>query len=98
MLQVFRRGLLSAAVIILQKIPQSNAFEVPVMVVAGNFSLGGRSSNLAQYDPKLKLWVDQFEPHLFVYGAASGLISGIATNRSGPFDELFVVGVSASLA
>jgi hypothetical protein len=60
-------------------------------VVGGNFSLGGRPSNLAQYDPELKLWVDQFEPHLFVYGATYGTISNIVTNRTGSFDELYLV-------
>jgi len=32
---------------------------VYLSVVGGNFTLGGRPSNLAQYDPTLKLWVDQ---------------------------------------
>ena len=68
---------------------------MPTMIVGGNFTLGGRSSNLAQYDPKLKLWIDQFEPDLYVYGATSGSVYDIATNRSvdgSGFDELYVVG------
>ena len=35
------------------------AILVYLSVVGGNFTLGGRPSNLAQYDPTLKLWVDQ---------------------------------------
>ena len=72
----------------------SSKYEMPVMVVAGNFTLGGRISNLAQYDPTLKLWVDQFEPHLFTYGATSGLITDIATNSTGPSDALYMVSKS----
>eukprot|EP00614_Pseudopedinella_elastica_P012013 CAMPEP_0172601224 /NCGR_PEP_ID=MMETSP1068-20121228/21387_1 /TAXON_ID=35684 /ORGANISM="Pseudopedinella elastica, Strain CCMP716" /LENGTH=197 /DNA_ID=CAMNT_0013402135 /DNA_START=155 /DNA_END=745 /DNA_ORIENTATION=- len=73
----------------------SQDYDVPVMVVGGNFTLGGRSSNLAQYDPELKLWVDQFEPHLFVYDAVPtvGLVSTLATNKTDAgFDDLFIAG------
>ena len=85
-----------SALLLLAMLPlRSCTFTVPTMVVGGNFTLGGRPSNLAQYDPKLKLWIDQFEPDLYVYGATSGAVSDIATNRSADgsgFDELYVVG------
>eukprot|EP00613_Pedinella_sp_CCMP2098_P067874 CAMPEP_0171978690 /NCGR_PEP_ID=MMETSP0993-20121228/253274_1 /TAXON_ID=483369 /ORGANISM="non described non described, Strain CCMP2098" /LENGTH=280 /DNA_ID=CAMNT_0012630655 /DNA_START=55 /DNA_END=893 /DNA_ORIENTATION=+ len=69
-------------------------FSVPVMMVGGNFTLGGKPSNLAQYDPELRLWVDQFEPHLFVLGASAGSVRALATNRSesGLYDNLYVAG------
>ena len=38
-------------------VAKATGFNMPVMVVGGNFTLGGRPSNLAQYDPQLKLWV-----------------------------------------
>ena len=68
------------------------AYKIPVLVAAGNFSLGGRVSSVAQYDPNLKLWVDQFSPHLFIQSAGSaGAVAALSTNRTNEFDDIFMV-------
>ncbi|CAM9802571.1 unnamed protein product, partial [Scytosiphon promiscuus] len=71
------------------------AFEA--LVVGGNFTLNGKSTNVAQYDPVSESWYSRFEPQLYLYGKAAGVVSDLAVWRAGshdanPYDLLYVVG------
>ncbi|CAM9750655.1 unnamed protein product, partial [Ectocarpus sp. 13 AM-2016] len=67
------------------------------LVVGGNFTLNGKSTNVAQYDPVSESWYSRFEPQLYLYGKAAGMVSDLAVWRAGshdanPYDLLYVVG------
>ena len=80
----------------------------PILFVGGNLTLGpgGKRTNLAQLslaNPSAVLrgetrWTDDYEPTLYLYGAANGIVLDIVVNRSsalskGAADEAFAVGL-----
>lgn len=79
-----------------------------VLAIAGNFSLNGKLTNLAQYDISSGMyvqmkyinvfclprgrWSNRYEAELYVYGESYGVVWDTSVNRSKPCDELIVVG------
>ena len=43
-----------------------------ILTIAGNFSLNGKFTNLAQYDISTGVWSNNYEPDLYVYGESNG--------------------------
>ena len=60
-----------------------------VLTIAGNFSLNGKFTNLAQFDVSSGVWTDNYEPELYVYGESNGRFS-MRVNRTA---LIIVVGV-----
>ncbi|CAM9779099.1 unnamed protein product, partial [Laminaria digitata] len=70
---------------------------VGALVIGGNFTLNGKSTNVAQYDPISETWYTRFEPQLYLYGKAAGMVTDLAVWHPGshdpdPYDLLYVVG------
>ena len=42
------------------------------LTIAGNFSLNGKFTNLAEYDLHSGEWSNNYEPELYVYGESNG--------------------------
>ena len=65
-----------------------------VLVVAGNFSLDGKLSNIAQYDIINEEWSTKSQSELYLYGESNGVIWDMAVNRTSGdmLDTMFVVG------
>lgn len=69
-----------------------------VIVVAGNFTLGGQLLNIAEYDITAGIWSNKYEPELYLYGESNGIVWDISVNRSYPYDRLFFVGAFDTVA
>jgi hypothetical protein len=68
---------------------------VAPLVIAGNFTLKGSNSNLAQYDPSSNRWVQKPGPNLFLYGQMSrGVVWSIkkATSDISERDIVYTIG------
>eukprot|EP00602_Paraphysomonas_sp_CaronLab_P007860 CAMPEP_0185032518 /NCGR_PEP_ID=MMETSP1103-20130426/20669_1 /TAXON_ID=36769 /ORGANISM="Paraphysomonas bandaiensis, Strain Caron Lab Isolate" /LENGTH=964 /DNA_ID=CAMNT_0027568451 /DNA_START=200 /DNA_END=3094 /DNA_ORIENTATION=+ len=63
-----------------------------VLAIAGNFSINGELTNLAQYDISTGEWSNSYEAELYVYGESYGVIWDTSVNYSTPSDQLIVVG------
>jgi len=65
-----------------------------VLVVAGNFSLDGKLSNIAQYDIINEEWSTKYQSELYLYGESNGVIWDMVVNRTSSdiLNTMFVVG------
>jgi hypothetical protein len=45
-----------------------------ILTIAGNFSLNGKFTNMAQYDINTGEWSNSHEPELYVYGESNGAL------------------------
>ena len=71
--------------------PSSSSTKQPILFVGGNLTLGKKGqANLAQLSLLSpgglsrgeRAWTDEFEPSLYLYGAASGVVLDLVVNRS----------------
>eukprot|EP01038_Epipyxis_sp_PR26KG_P005697 gene5697-7863_t len=71
-----------------------NQFVRQVLVVAGNFTIGGEVVNIAQYDILTGIWSNKYQAELYLYGESNGVIWDIAVNRtSQPINKMYVAGL-----
>ncbi|KAG5189684.1 hypothetical protein JKP88DRAFT_262058 [Tribonema minus] len=63
-----------------------------VALPGGNFTLNGKTTNLAQYDTNSHTWYTRFEPQLYLYGEAAGEVNDLVVRPSTLYDSLYVVG------
>lgn len=59
-----------------------------VLIIAGNFSLNGALANIAEYDYDSGVWLHNYEPGLYLYGASNGVILDIVKSD----DKAYLVG------
>jgi len=93
MIRIELLGLVILSVVLLSAIGTVTSSNKGSIVVAGNFSIGGRMLNLAQYDLTTGEWSPTSQSELFLYGENNGVIWDIAINRtSNPYDSMYIVG------
>eukprot|EP00639_Heterosigma_akashiwo_P000297 CAMPEP_0194565500 /NCGR_PEP_ID=MMETSP0292-20121207/4746_1 /TAXON_ID=39354 /ORGANISM="Heterosigma akashiwo, Strain CCMP2393" /LENGTH=90 /DNA_ID=CAMNT_0039414873 /DNA_START=276 /DNA_END=544 /DNA_ORIENTATION=- len=47
---------------------------------------------MAEYDPLTNSWSTSAIPHLYLYGAANGVVLDMIVHPMTPYDDLYVVG------
>lgn len=63
------------------------------IIITGNFTIDGKSMNVAQYDISTGAWSNLNEAELYLYGESNGIIWDIAVNSTrNQFGKMFVVG------